>query len=265
MSVPEPAGKTASPHLRPCLAPLSPPGRRQAKGKPKRFGLFPCSFRQAAFHPQETMKTTSRLIRWLRTRSFTPKGLWAYRPCMYHASPGAIVEIRKHFAFNRQWDDERIWHNRIVGSLHLGDRAVLKVGDFTVHAGSHISVNNGATLSLGSGYMNHECLVSCFRSISVGDDAAIGPRVVIRDADNHKIVRLSGNGEEGAPENGDSAPIVIGNHVWIGMGATILKGVTIGDGAIVAAGSIVNKDVPPHSLVAGVPARVVKTQVSWRN
>lgn len=60
-----------------------------------------------------------------------------------------------------------------------------------------------------------------------------------------------------------SAPIVIGDHVWIGMNVIVLKGVTIGEGAVVSAGSVVTKDVPPHSLVAGVPAKVVKTDVEW--
>ena len=60
-----------------------------------------------------------------------------------------------------------------------------------------------------------------------------------------------------------TAPIVIGDHVWIGMNVIVLKGVTIGEGSIVAAGSVVNKDVPPHCLVAGVPAKVVKTDVTW--
>lgn len=49
----------------------------------------------------------------------------------------------------------------------------------------------------------------------------------------------------------------------IGMNVTVLKGVTIGEGAVVAAGSVVNKDVPPHCLVAGVPAKVVKTDIEW--
>lgn len=60
-----------------------------------------------------------------------------------------------------------------------------------------------------------------------------------------------------------SAPIHIGNHVWIGARATILKGVTIGDGAVVAAGAVVNKDVPPNTLVGGVPARIIKENISW--
>ncbi|WP_376715052.1 DapH/DapD/GlmU-related protein [Janibacter limosus] len=55
------------------------------------------------------------------------------------------------------------------------------------------------------------------------------------------------------------APIVIGRKVWIGANATILKGVTIGDGAIVAAGAVVTKDVPADSIVVGAPARVVRS------
>ena len=61
-----------------------------------------------------------------------------------------------------------------------------------------------------------------------------------------------------------SKPIKIGNHVWIGQRATVLKGVTIGDGAVIAAGSIVTRDVPPHSLVGGIPAKVLKENVEWK-
>ena len=57
-------------------------------------------------------------------------------------------------------------------------------------------------------------------------------------------------------------PIVIGNDVWVGANATILSGVTIGDGAVVAAGALVTKDVPPYSIVGGVPARVIKYRFS---
>jgi acetyltransferase-like isoleucine patch superfamily enzyme len=60
-----------------------------------------------------------------------------------------------------------------------------------------------------------------------------------------------------------SAPVHIGSHVWIGARALILKGVRIGDGAVVAAGSVVTRDVPSRALVAGNPAQVIREDVSW--
>ena len=90
--------------------------------------------------------------------------------------------------------------------------------------------------------------------MEIGKDATIGRDVVIRSYDGHTIC------ESGYKI---SEPITIGEHVWIGQGATILKGVKIGDGAIVASGAIVTKDVPAHSIVAGIPAKVVRENVKW--
>ena len=59
-------------------------------------------------------------------------------------------------------------------------------------------------------------------------------------------------------------PITIGKHVWIGQNAMILKGVNIGDGAVIAAGAVVTKDVPAGCLAAGVPAKVIKKDVIWK-
>lgn len=93
----------------------------------------------------------------------------------------------------------------------------------------------------------------CFQDqggITIGDGALIGHNVVLATI-NHGF----------APEHrGDNhfAPIVIGRHVWIGSNATVLQGVTIGDGAVAAAGAVVTKDVPPMTVVGGVPARVIK-------
>ena len=80
------------------------------------------------------------------------------------------------------------------------------------------------------------------------------PSVVIRDYDGHTI---------DLPGYEIAKPIHIGEHVWIGNRAIILKGVTIGDGAIVAAGALVTGDVPAHTIVAGVPARIIKENINW--
>lgn len=201
-----------------------------------------------------------KVLRFLYTKLFTPRRLRVFKPAMCYMHPEAQVRIEKYLNFNRQWDNPRMLRNKMVGSLYLAKDATMEVEAFDVYAGSRINVNAGAKLSLGSGYMNHDCVIDCFDSISIGHRVVISERVVLRDSDNHVIKDVKGMELEKPVV---TAPIVIGDHVWIGMNVIVLKGVTIGEGAIVAAGSVVNKDVPPHCLVGGVPARVIKTNVSW--
>jgi acetyltransferase-like isoleucine patch superfamily enzyme len=137
----------------------------------------------------------------------------------------------------------------------VGDGASLEVvGAFSVYTGFSISVNRGASLTLGSGYIGPDCVIDCFERISIGEGAALSRGLVLRDSDNHELVGGSAT----------SAPIRIGDHVWIGLNAVVLKGVTIGDGAVVAAGAVVTGDVLARTLVAGVPARVLREEVDWR-
>lgn len=95
--------------------------------------------------------------------------------------------------------------------------------------------------------------IHCGNEITIGSGCMISWDVVIMDRDYHKL-----DSEEEL-----TRPVHIGERVWIGCRATILKGVSIGDGAVVAAGSVVTKDVPNGCLVAGNPARIVKEGVSW--
>ena len=94
-------------------------------------------------------------------------------------------------------------------------------------------------------------------SVTIGNNVLIGSGCLISDTDSHPIDwedRLYDRNEKTR-----RAPIIIKDNAFIGARSIILKGVTIGEGAVVGAGSVVSKDVPPYSIVAGNPARIVKT------
>lgn len=94
------------------------------------------------------------------------------------------------------------------------------------------------------------CDVQC--DLEVGDSVLFAPRVAIIGRNDHHI-DLPGTFIWDSPR-GESKKVIIGSDCWIGYGAIILSGVRIGDGAVVAAGSVVTRDVPPRTIVAGVPA-----------
>lgn len=96
--------------------------------------------------------------------------------------------------------------------------------------------------------------------IYIGRNTMLAPNCVVVDSDFH--AHWPPERRHLDPGYEKDAPVYIGDHVWVGMGCTILKGVTIGEGAVIAAGSVVVRDVPPRTLVAGVPARVIRTLAS---
>lgn len=105
------------------------------------------------------------------------------------------------------------------------------------------------------GAFNH---ITCINKIQIGDNCLTGKWVTISD-NNHGTTDLETLNEAPAIRKlSTKGPVVIGNNVWIGDKATILGGVTVGDGAVIAANSVVTKDVPAYSVVGGNPARVIK-------
>ena len=207
------------------------------------------------------MDLIGRLKRFLCTKRIGRKEIRVFKPCMVIIHPQSSIRIKKYLQINKQWGEEMMMHNRMAGSIFLAKDSSLEVDAFDVYAGSRINVNEGAVLKLGSGYMNYGCVLDVFSSVSIGREVVISERVIIRDSDNHTVVE---DGKEtGMDVTPTACPIVIEDHVWIGMNVIILKGVTIGEGSIIAAGSVVNKDVPAHCMVGGVPAKVIKTGVLW--
>lgn len=168
-----------------------------------------------------------------------------------HKTAQLSIKNNGSLSIGEAWENTNFFYS----TLKLDKRSSLNIsGDFKCHTGIFISVNNGAILELGSGYTNNSVEIVCFEKIKIGHDVAISKGVIIRDSDNHIINNRMDN---------VSAPIIIGNHVWIGLGAIILKGVRIGDGAIIAAGAVVNRDVPENTLAAGVPAKIIKRNIFW--
>ncbi len=142
-----------------------------------------------------------------------------------------------------------------IGMLEMHENSEISVmNSFIIKSGCHIIVARNGKLILGNGYINRNVKIKCFSRIEIGNGVAISENVTIWDSDAH---RLKYDGYE------MTKPIKIEDNVWIGTNVTILKGVTIGEGAVIAAGSLVNKSVPARSLVGGVPARVIKENVSW--
>jgi acetyltransferase-like isoleucine patch superfamily enzyme len=117
------------------------------------------------------------------------------------------------------------WGNEYFTEIKIGDNT--SIGDRTeIHAGKGVEIGKGCNIAWD---------------------------VCIMDRDYHKF---NSNTEE-------IKPVKIGDNVWIGCNSIILKGITIGNGAVVAAGSIVTKDVPPKVLVGGNPAKVIKEDIYW--
>ncbi|MBK5230346.1 MAG: acyltransferase [Thermoleophilia bacterium] len=103
-------------------------------------------------------------------------------------------------------------------------------------------------------YFNRGCYLVAHEKLQIGDGCIFGQRVSIHDQDHRMAPVETPPGERGY----DSSPVIVEDNVWVGAGATILRGVHIGRGAVVAAGSIVTKDVPAYTLVGGVPAKAIK-------
>ena len=176
------------------------------------------------------------------------------------------AQLRRHLPSRwRTW--LRVWWHRLRGvnlaadvvlfpgalllryprNIQVGPAALIKTGAHICPCNPEARVQIGARTSIGF----HTFLYASAR-INIGDDCQIAPFVYIVDSDHSTrkdtLMNLQPN---------VAKPIRIGNDVWIGAHAVILSGVTIGEGAVVAAGAVVHQDVAPYTIVGGIPARVL--------
>lgn len=135
-------------------------------------------------------------------------------------------------------------------------------GQLDVQSNGKIVMKNRSKLGLNS-------RVRCVDYVEIGAFTAIGNNVMITDNNSHPVnpeyrkqMRLSGyTSDMRRWKHSAHAPIIIGENCWIGENARICKGVTIGDNAVIAANSVVTKDVPANAVAAGNPAKIVKTDI----
>ncbi len=170
-------------------------------------------------------RTWTRLTQWLSAR-------WQLRAC----------------------DQVGPW-TRVVGRVTVNNHGTMIVGErvqiFSHHARSIFTTWEHGRLVIGDrAFVNYGVDIAATGLVAIGADCLIGTHVSIIDNAFHDVVARQ---QVPAPR-----PVIIGDNVWIGNRAIILPGVTIGEGAVVGAGSVVTRDVPARTVVAGNPARVVR-------
>ena len=126
-------------------------------------------------------------------------------------------------------DDVRIWSSIVKSQIYVSKGGILEVGENSRLNGVHLDVKHNVT---------------------IGRNVRIAPGTLIMDSDFHSV--------EDHFSEGKILPVIIEDNVWIASRSIILKGVTIGKGSVVAAGSVVTKNVEPYTVVAGVPAKLIK-------
>lgn len=142
-------------------------------------------------------------------------------------------------------------------TLEINEGPLTRYGnkEYKLRYGAFIEIINGGKLVIGQGAANVGLTIMCAKEITIGHGVRIGRNVSIRDWNGpHVIINETYQ---------NHAPVHIENHVWLCTGCTIMPDVTIGEGSIVAANSVVTKSVPPRCLVAGTPAKIIKENIEW--
>jgi maltose O-acetyltransferase len=175
--------------------------------------------------------------------------VWSRRHAIGKILPALNAAWHLRHATSRGARITLVGHPKVVnhGQMTFGERVRL---DSTVAkmelvslSGGHLEIGNNVFINYGSSLVSSQ-------HVKVGNDCLIGTHVMVMDCDFHRV--------EDKVWDTTGEPIVIEDRVWLGNRSIVLKGVTVGHDAVVAAGSVVTRDVPPRTVVAGVPAKVVR-------
>jgi acetyltransferase-like isoleucine patch superfamily enzyme len=146
-------------------------------------------------------------------------------------------------------------------TLQIGKEARIELGRWSwLGHGTKVRCHEGVVSIGAKTVMGQECTISAFQHVSIGRECVIADRVMLIDFDHGVVeverpIRLQGIYKRDTR---------VGNNVWIGYGACILRGVTVGDNAIIGANAVVTTDVPANAVVGGVPARLIRMRKAPR-
>jgi acetyltransferase-like isoleucine patch superfamily enzyme len=146
-------------------------------------------------------------------------------------------------------------------TFEIGKNAVLRIGRWSwIGHGTKIRVHEGEVELCAKTVMGQECTISAFQHVSIGRECIVADRVMLIDFDHGVVeterpVRVQGIYKR---------DVRVGHNVWIGYGACFLRGVTVGDNAIVGSISVVSKNVPANAVVGGAPARLIRMRPAPR-
>jgi len=168
-------------------------------------------------------------------------------------------------AAGRRWrTDGLVFFGRGL-ELEIGRSGRLDFGRFVwIGDGTKIRCHEGQVEIGSKTVMGQECTISAYQRVRIGEQCVIADRAMFIDFD-HGVVEV----ERPIRVQGIyKRDVVVGSNVWIGYGACVLRGVSVGDNAIVGTNSVVTKDVPANAVVAGIPARVIRMreaprELSW--
>lgn len=220
------------------------------------------------------MKTIIRIIRQI---SFMKTLVFNFKYFSFKEAIRLPIFIYKHTLFYKTKGNIKIKDVPIrtgmikIGCHNLGtrdiklERTIIEIsgnvifhGKCNIGSGSHISVGSNGILTIGNNFsITGNSSIICVKSISFGNDCLISWDNLIMDTDFHKIYNSKGE------RINDDKSIVIGNHVWIGCRNTILKGVTVGDGNIVAANSTITKGASLQNCIIGDNNVILKENIFW--
>lgn len=134
-----------------------------------------------------------------------------------------------------------------------------KVGKNFYFDGLSSTIINPFNIEIGNDvFIGKNAYISIYASLKIGNGVMIGPNVTIIGGDHNFSVK--GKKMFQVKSGGINLPIIIEDDVWIGTNVIILKGITIGEGSVIGAGSVVTKDVPSYTIVAGNPAKKIRTR-----